>query len=136
MNNDQMNNDQLQEDLTEVLRVRRDKLAKLQEMGRDPFQVSRYDRTSNSTEIKGSFEEFEGKIVKIAGRIMSKRIQGKAGFIDIQDQEGRIQCYKLSPDLLHRYADSINVNSISNFGDVICWYVICHSDVRPRFRRK
>lgn len=52
MNNDQMNNDQLQEDLTEVLRVRRDKLAKLQEMGRDPFKVSRYDRTSNSTEIK------------------------------------------------------------------------------------
>ena len=93
MNNDQMKNDQLQEDLTEVLRVRRDKLAKLQEMGRDPFQVSRYDRTSNSTEIKGNFEEFEGKIVKIAGRIMSKRIQGKAGFIDIQDQNGRIQCY-------------------------------------------
>ena len=83
MNNDQMNNDQLQEDLTEVLRVRRDKLTKLQEMGRDPFKVSRYDRTSNSTEIKGNFEEFEGKIVKIAGRIMSKRIQGKAGFIDI-----------------------------------------------------
>ena len=93
MNNDQMNNDQLQEDLTEVLRVRRDKLAKLQEMGRDPFKVSRYDRTSNSTEIKGNFEEFEGKVVKIAGRIMSKRIQGKAGFIDIQDSEGRIQCY-------------------------------------------
>ena len=93
MNNDQMNNDQLQEDLTEVLRVRRDKLAKLQEMGRDPFKVSRHDRTSNSTEIKGNFEEFEGKVVKIAGRIMSKRIQGKAGFIDIQDQNGRIQCY-------------------------------------------
>ena len=93
MNNDQMNNDQLQEDLTEVLRVRREKLAKLQEMGRDPFKVSRYDRTSNSTEIKGNFEEFEGKVVKIAGRIMSKRIQGKAGFIDIQDQNGRIQCY-------------------------------------------
>ena len=93
MSNDQMNNDQLQEDLTEVLRVRREKLTKLQDMGRDPFKVSRYDRTSNSTEIKGNFEEFEGKIVKIAGRIMSKRIQGKAGFIDIQDQNGRIQCY-------------------------------------------
>ena len=65
MANDQMNNDQLQEDLTEVLKVRRDKLTKLQEMGRDPFKVSRYDRTSNSTEIKGNFEEFEGKIVKI-----------------------------------------------------------------------
>ena len=76
MNNDQqnVNNDQLQEDLSEVLQVRRDKLAKLQEMGRDPFQVSRYDRTTNSMAIKNDFENFEGKIVKIAGRIMSKRI--------------------------------------------------------------
>ena len=93
MNKDQQNMIDNQEDLTEVLKVRREKLAKLQEMGRDPFKVSRYDRTSNSTEIKGNFEEFEGKVVKIAGRIMSKRIQGKAGFIDIQDQNGRIQCY-------------------------------------------
>ncbi|WP_443082196.1 lysine--tRNA ligase [Terrisporobacter sp.] len=82
-----------QEDLTEVLKVRRDKLSKLQEMGRDPFVQSRYDRTNYSMDIKNNFEEMEGKVVKIAGRIMSKRIQGKAGFIDIQDQEGRIQCY-------------------------------------------
>ena len=91
-----MNKDQqpeLQEDLSEVLQVRRDKLAKLQEMGRDPFQQSRYDRTSSSMAIKNNFEETEGTIVKIAGRIMSKRIQGKAGFIDLQDHEGRIQCY-------------------------------------------
>ncbi|MGL4796794.1 MAG: lysine--tRNA ligase [Paraclostridium sp.] len=94
MNNDQQNvNDQLQEDLTEVLQVRRDKLAKLQEMGRDPFHVSRYDRTNYSMDIKNDFDAFDGKVVKLAGRIMSKRIQGKAGFIDIQDQEGRIQCY-------------------------------------------
>ncbi len=93
MNNDQINVNETNEELSEVLQVRRDKLAKLQEMGKDPFQVSRYDRTSNSIEIKDNFEEFEGKVVKIAGRIMSKRIQGKAGFIDIQDQEGRIQCY-------------------------------------------
>ena len=83
----------IQEDLSEVLQVRRDKLTKLQEMGRDPFQQSRYDRTNNSMDIKNDFEAFEGKVVKIAGRIMSKRIQGKAGFIDVQDQEGRIQCY-------------------------------------------
>ena len=91
-----MNKDQqpeLQEDLSEVLQVRRDKLAKLQEMGRDPFQQSRYDRTSSSMAIKNNFEETEGTVVKIAGRIMSKRIQGKAGFIDLQDHEGRIQCY-------------------------------------------
>lgn len=94
MNNDQQNaNDQAKEELTEVLKVRREKLAKLQEMGRNPFHVSRYDRTNYSTDIKNNFEAFEGKVVKLAGRIMSKRIQGKAGFIDIQDQEGRIQCY-------------------------------------------
>nr|WP_330409787.1 lysine--tRNA ligase [Romboutsia maritimum] len=85
--------EQSQENLSEVLQVRRDKLAKLQEMGRDPFHQSRYDRTSNSMEIKNNFETTEGTVVKIAGRIMSKRIQGKAGFIDLQDQEGRIQCY-------------------------------------------
>ena len=86
MNNDQQHaNDQAKEELTEVL--------KLQEMGRNPFHVSRYDRTNYSTDIKNNFEAFEGKVVKLAGRIMSKRIQGKAGFIDIQDQEGRIQCY-------------------------------------------
>ncbi|RDY22984.1 lysine--tRNA ligase [Romboutsia maritimum] len=95
MNKDQQNiiEEQSQENLSEVLQVRRDKLAKLQEMGRDPFHQSRYDRTSNSMEIKNNFETTEGTVVKIAGRIMSKRIQGKAGFIDLQDQEGRIQCY-------------------------------------------
>ena len=93
MNKDQQNVIDNQEDLTEVLRVRREKLSKLQEMGRDPFVQSRYDRTNYSKDIKDNFEEMEGKVVKIAGRIMSKRLQGKAGFIDIQDQEGRIQCY-------------------------------------------
>ena len=93
MNKDQQNVIDNQEDLTEVLRVRREKLAKLQEMGRDPFVQSRYDRTNYSMDIKDNFEAMEGKVVKIAGRIMSKRLQGKAGFIDIQDQEGRIQCY-------------------------------------------
>ena len=90
MNKDQQNVIDNQEDLTEVLRVRREKSAKLQEMGRDPFVQSRYDRTNYSMDIKDNFEEMQGKVVKIAGRIMSKRLQGKAGFIDIQDQEGRI----------------------------------------------
>lgn len=81
------------EELSEVLQVRRDKLANLQAMGRDPFKESRYDRTHYSTEIKENFDELEGQTAKIAGRIMSKRLQGKAGFIDIQDQNGRIQSY-------------------------------------------
>ncbi len=93
MSKDQQNMIENQEDLTEVLRVRREKLTKLQEAGRDPFVQSKYERTSNSLEIKDNFEEMEGKSVKIAGRIMNKRLQGKAGFIDIQDQEGRVQCY-------------------------------------------
>ena len=93
MNKDQQNVIDNQENLTEVLKVRREKLSKLQEMGKDPFVQSRYDRTNYSMDIKNNFEEMEGKVVKIAGRIMSKRLQGKAGFIDIQDQEGRIQCY-------------------------------------------
>lgn len=93
MDKDQQNVIDNQENLTEVLKVRREKLSKLQEMGKDPFVQSRYDRTNYSMDIKNNFEEMEGKVVKIAGRIMSKRLQGKAGFIDIQDQEGRIQCY-------------------------------------------
>lgn len=95
MKNNQQSNEeaQIQEDLSEVLQVRRDKLKKLQESGRDPFKESRYDRTHYSMDIKDNFDSLEGKTTKIAGRIMSKRIQGKAGFIDIQDQEGRIQSY-------------------------------------------
>ncbi|UPA30383.1 lysine--tRNA ligase [Terrisporobacter glycolicus] len=93
MSKDQQNMIDNQEDLTEVLKVRREKLSKLQEMGKNPFEQSRYDRTNCSKDIKDNFDQMEGKVVKIAGRIMSKRLQGKAGFIDIQDQDGRIQCY-------------------------------------------
>ncbi|WP_300278654.1 lysine--tRNA ligase [Peptacetobacter sp.] len=91
--NTEMNVEMTSEELSEVLQVRRDKLANLQEMGRDPFKESRYDRTHYSAQIKNDFESLEGETVKIAGRMMSKRIQGKAGFIDIQDAEGRIQSY-------------------------------------------
>ncbi|SHK36081.1 lysine--tRNA ligase [Tepidibacter formicigenes] len=86
-----MNTEELS--LNEMLKVRREKLAKLQEMGKDPFKIEKYDLTHHSKDIKDKFEELEGKEVSIAGRIMSKRIQGKAGFIDVQDQEGRIQSY-------------------------------------------
>lgn len=79
--------------LNEMLKIRREKLAKLQEMGRNPFKVENYDLTHHSLDIKDNFEELEGKAVSIAGRLMSKRVQGKASFVDIQDQDGRIQCY-------------------------------------------
>lgn len=81
------------EELREVLQVRRDKLQNLIDMGRNPFEQTQYDVTDYSMNIKNNFEAKEGETVKIAGRIMSKRIQGKAGFIDIQDSQGRIQCY-------------------------------------------
>lgn len=82
-----------EQNLNEVLRIRREKLNKLQEMGRDPFKIEKYERTAFSTNIKDNFEEFEGKEVKIAGRIMAKRTMGKASFIDILDKDGRIQSY-------------------------------------------
>ncbi|MDF2548303.1 MAG: lysS [Anaerosolibacter sp.] len=79
--------------LSEVLRVRREKLKKLQEMGRDPFKIERYDQTHFSQDIKENFDAMEGKEVSIAGRIMAKRTMGKAAFLDIQDKQGRIQSY-------------------------------------------
>ncbi|MCT4620742.1 MAG: lysine--tRNA ligase [Marinisporobacter sp.] len=79
--------------LSEVLQVRRDKLKKLREMGRDPYKVEKYDQTHFSEDTKNDFEAMEGKEVSIAGRIMAKRIMGKASFIDLQDKQGRIQSY-------------------------------------------
>ena len=82
-----------QEELSEVLQVRRDKLQNLIDMGRNPFEQTQYDVNDYSMNIKNNFEAKEGQTVRIAGRMMSKRIQGKAGFIDVQDSQGRIQCY-------------------------------------------
>ena len=93
MSKNQHQNVETHEELSEVLKVRREKLQNLIDMGRNPFEQTKYDVTDHSMNIKDNFETKEGETVKIAGRIMSKRIQGKAGFIDIQDQNGRIQCY-------------------------------------------
>ncbi len=80
-------------EINELLKIRRDKLLALQEEGRDPFQIVKYDKTNNSEEILNSFEKFEGKVISLAGRIMAKREMGKASFCNIQDLEGRIQIY-------------------------------------------
>ena len=82
-----------EEELSEVLRVRREKLAALQEAGNDPFQQTRYERTHYAKEIADRFEELEEQSVSIAGRIMSKRSMGKASFFDVADASGRIQVY-------------------------------------------
>ncbi|MDO4754698.1 MAG: OB-fold nucleic acid binding domain-containing protein, partial [Bacillota bacterium] len=81
------------ENLNEVLRIRRDKLTKLQEMGRDPHKIDCYNRTHFAKDITDRFDEHEGKVVQIAGRIMANRHMGKTSFIDIQDSTGRIQSY-------------------------------------------
>ena len=82
-----------QEELNEMRRIRRDKLKKLQDMGRDPFLQETWDVTAYSQYIKDSFDKMDGERVSCAGRIMANRHMGKASFIDIQDKEGRIQCY-------------------------------------------
>ncbi len=83
----------LEQNVSELLQVRRDKLADLQAAGRDPHKIEKYERTAHSADIKEDYDKYEAKVVRIAGRIMSKRIQGKAGFIDLLDSRGRIQCY-------------------------------------------
>ena len=82
-----------EQDINELLRIRREKLKELQEKGKDPFKLVKYDVTHHSKDIHDNFDEMEGQTVSVAGRIMAKRIMGKASFCDIQDREGRIQAY-------------------------------------------
>ncbi len=113
--NNQGNQEQ-QQDIGQLLKVRREKLANLQQAGKDPFQITRYDVTHHSVDIKNDYEQLEGKTVRIAGRIMSKRIMGKASFCNIQDLPGNIQCYVAR--------DSIGEESYADFkkfdvGDIV-----------------
>ena len=82
-----------QQDLNSLLQVRRDKLKELQESGSDPFRITKYDVTHHSTDVTEHFDTLEGQSVSVAGRIMSKRVMGKASFCHIQDLNGTIQCY-------------------------------------------
>lgn len=86
-------------DVSEIRQIRRDKLAKLQSEGRDPFAETKYVRTAHSTQIKDSFEQWEEKDVSLSGRLMSKRDMGKAFFADLMDDTGRIQLYVRIDDL-------------------------------------
>ena len=82
-----------EQDINQLLKVRREKLAELQENGKDPFQITKYDVTNHSAELRENFEMYEGKTVSIAGRMMSKRVMGKASFCNVQDLKGNIQSY-------------------------------------------
>ena len=88
-----------EKELSEILQVRRDKLAALQAAGADPFAVTRYDVSHHSTEVLADFDALEGKDVSVAGRLMVKRVMGKASFCKLQDREGLIQCYVSRDDL-------------------------------------
>lgn len=93
------------ENLNEMLLMRREKLKKLQEEGKNPFVIERYDVTHHSTDIKDNYEETEGKVVSVAGRIMSKRGHGKVMFMDLQDMKGKIQIFARKDNLEDVYDD-------------------------------
>lgn len=105
-----------EQDINQLLKVRREKLAALQEKGKDPFEITKYDVTHHSLEIKDGFNALEGSVVSIAGRIMSKRVMGKASFCNVQDIQGNIQSYVAR--------DSIGEESYADFkkydvGDIV-----------------
>lgn len=117
-NNQPKNNQKNQQepDINQLLKVRREKLAALQEAGKDPFQIMKFDVTHHSKDVKDNYTELEGKSVTIAGRIMSKRVMGKASFCNVQDLKGTIQSYVAR--------DSIGEESYADFkkydvGDIV-----------------
>ncbi|OGO84140.1 MAG: lysine--tRNA ligase [Clostridiales bacterium GWE2_32_10] len=107
--------DEIQE-LSELLKVRRDKLKELQEKGENPFDITKYNVDSNSRDIAENFEKLNGKVVSIAGRIMSKRLMGKASFCHVQDKEGRVQLYVAKDNLGE---DIYNEFKHYDIGDII-----------------
>lgn len=92
-NQPQNNKGQQEQDINQLLKIKREKLAALQEAGKDPFQITKYDVTAHSRDVKENYEQMEGQTVSIAGRIMQKRVMGKASFCNIQDLKGDIQVY-------------------------------------------
>ena len=104
------------ESLSEILQVRRDKLKKLQDEGRDPFHLTKFERTAYSADVKADFETFENKDVAMCGRIMARREMGKATFVDIADDRGRIQLYIKLNDVGE---DAFNDIKKSDIGDFI-----------------
>ena len=82
-----------EQDINQLLKVRREKLADLQANGKNPFEIMKYDVTHHSEDIREQFQELEGKTVSVAGRMMSKRVMGKASFCHVQDLRGQIQSY-------------------------------------------
>ena len=95
----QNNNTPVEQDLNEIVKVRHEKLAALKESGNDPFKITKFDFDNDSANIKANFQELEGKTVKIAGRIIARRIMGKASFVGLSDNTGKIQLYVRRDDV-------------------------------------
>ena len=93
------NNTPVEQDLNEIVKVRHEKLAALKESGNDPFKITKFDFDNDSANIKANFQELEGKTVKIAGRIIARRIMGKASFVGLSDNTGKIQLYVRRDDV-------------------------------------
>ena len=87
------NNEEQELDLNQLMKVRRDKLEKLKQEGKNPYRITKFNRTHTSKQVKDNYDELEGRDVTVAGRLMAKRIMGKASFCHIQDSEGKIQSY-------------------------------------------
>ncbi|MCR5704696.1 MAG: lysine--tRNA ligase [Eubacterium sp.] len=115
----QENNNGQPSNLKQLLKVRRDKLAELQENGKDPYQITKYDVTHHSTEIKDNFDTMEGQIVSIAGRIMLKRVMGKASFCNVQDRDGNIQVYVARDSLGEEPFDEYKAFKRMDIGDIV-----------------
>lgn len=115
----QENNNGQPSNLKQLLKVRRDKLAELQENGKDPYQITKYDVTHHSVEIKDNFETMEGQTVSIAGRIMLKRVMGKASFCNVQDRDGNIQVYVARDSLGEEPFDEYKAFKRMDIGDIV-----------------
>ena len=116
MSEENNQNQEQEMDLNKLMQVRMEKLEELQKEGKNPYEITKYDRTETSGQIKSNYEEFEGKDVSVAGRIMAKRIMGKASFCTIQDGDGKIQSYVSINDLGE---ESYKAFKTYDIGDII-----------------
>ena len=114
--NKNINNEEVEVDINHLMQIRRDKLKELQELGKNPFEITKFERTNTASEIKSNYEKFEQKDVIVAGRIIAKRIMGKASFCTIQDNDEKIQSYVSINDLGE---ESYKLFKTYDIGDII-----------------
>ena len=130
----QKNGQQPEQDLNQLLKVRREKLAELQANGKDPFVITKYDQTAHSADIRENYAELEGKEVSIAGRMMSKRVMGKASFCNVQDKEGGIQCYVARDNVGEEfYKDFTSGVDYDEIIDEAVEFAYKHLEERPQY---